>query len=824
MGTDKKIKLGKPLVAVIIAALVFIVISGLHLLGVFHFLEYKSYDMRVRFWAERNWFTVDLTGGYIPASYEILAVVLDDESVNWAQQERGWGWPWPRQAYSEIIDFLNDAGANSVAFDILYTEPSVYRNAKQDEIIDNAIIALEELERERETRGPAGSARSPESREAGSGRNALVREALRSLSARQDDTTFIESSEKFGRVVQAVMFSTQSGTSTTWPSEYDLPLFQPENFGSYLEKFSIGENEKGQFPIPGLIESAGALGSVTGIPDSDGVYRRLRPFTLFDGKAVPGLSTASLIVSGYEPQIFYDEKSKSIQWEHINIPVDKNGFTLLRFRGDIEEKYKPIRASAVLRNAEALKNLEEFSEEEQQSLLEFRDYFRDTFVFVGVYGQGFFDIFPTPISSMYPGVGAHITMLDNCLQGDFIHESSEWFNLLILIIVVAAIVFLAMFSPRISVSLIGLSVVVTGIVIIAFTSYQFGNLWVPMVTYLAGTLASFLTVTLYNYATEGSQKRFIKSAFSQYLSPKVIDQIMLDPSQLKLGGEKREMTAIFTDLRAFSTFSEALGDPAKLVELLNFYLTKMCDIILENQGTIDKYVGDAIIGFWGAPVHMENHALLACRSAVYMKKLEKELNIEALANGILTPKVLEALDAKGKLGYVDGEPRPLYTRLGLNTGDMVVGNMGTPNKMNYTIMGNAVNLAARLEGVNDQYETGGIMISEYTRTHIGDEFVLRPLSRVRVVGINTPLRLYELLDIASEAAPELLEMVKNWEKAFDLYEKQEFATARDMFESISLKNPSDLAAKMYFNRCVKYISAPPDEKAWDNGVDNLTQK
>jgi len=343
-----------------------------------------------------------------------------------------------------------------------------------------------------------------------------------------------------------------------------------------------------------------------------------------------------------------------------------------------------------------------------------------------------------------------------------------------------------------------------------------------MVTFLAGIVSAFISTTLFNYATEGSQKRFIKSAFSQYLSPTVIDRIIADPSQLRLGGEKREMTAIFSDVRAFSTISEALGDPQKLVELLNHYLTRMSNIVLDNQGTIDKYQGDAIIAFFGAPLHLDQHASLACRSAVQMKKAEKDINREALASGLITGEVLEALVRKGILESRD-DPCPLLTRLGVNSGEMVVGNMGTPTKMDYTIMGNAVNLTARLEGVNKQYETG-IMISEYTRDQIGDEFVVRPLSRVRVVGINTPLRLYELLDITAEAADETLEMVKRWEQAFIFYEQKQFFAAAMIFEEIFQRNTADLAAKKYLERCRMYHDSPPDEQAWDNGVDNLTDK
>jgi len=790
----KKKKTDKRFAALLIAGLVFAVIACLHLLGVFHYLEYKSYDMRVRFWANST---------YSIPSGEIVVILLEQDSLDWAQRERGWGWPWPRQAYAEIVDYLNSCGAKSAAFDVIFSEPSVYRNARQDEIIDNAVRSLEEAE----TVNTEGQART--SRQA----SRTIIEALRSLSAREDDASFIEASKRYGRVVQTVVFSSQTGSALSWPG-HDAPVFQTENFGSMLNRFSVGEGEKGQFPIQGLMESAGALGSVTGVADSDGIIRRLKPFTLFDGSAVPGLSAALLLVSGKGRQISYNSKTGSIEWDDISIPVDKNGDALLRYRGEID-RYIPYRAMDILLSAEASLKGEE--------PLFLPSNFKDTYVFFGFYAQGLFDIFNTPISSVYPGMGCHITMLDNMLNGDFIRESAEWLNFLILLAVVLAIVFLTMFSKRIPVSLAGTVIIIIFVIAGAFAAYQWGGLWVPLVTYLAGSLASFITVILYNYATEGSQKRFIKSAFSQYLSPKVIDQIIQDPSQLKLGGEKREMTAIFTDIRSFSTISEALGDPAKLVELLNFYLTRMSDIVLDNQGTIDKYEGDAIIAFFGAPVHMDNHASLACRAAVRMKKAESVINREALAQGLVTKEVMKALTAKGIIKSAD-DLYPLFTRFGVNTGEMVVGNMGTPNKMDYTIMGNAVNLAARLEGVNKQYDTGGILISEYTRERIGDEFVLRPLSKVRVVGVNTPMRLYELLDIVSNAPRELLEMVKSWEQAFGLYEKRDFTAARDIFQSIRQKNGADMTAQKYLDRCVKYTACAPDEKDWDNGVDNLTEK
>jgi class 3 adenylate cyclase/CHASE2 domain-containing sensor protein len=804
VNMSKKIQFNKKQIAPIITILVFLAISGLHILGVFNFLEYKAYDVRVKVMAN-----------FTRPSDDIIVLLLTQDCLDWAQKERGWGWPWPRQAYAEVVNYMNLGGAKSIAFDVLFSEPSVYRNARQDEIIDNMINNLQIAQASMEEGGQQQQRR-------GAGTGGVFRSIigdLYGLSAREDDASYVRASQDYGRVVQTVFFSTQTGSARTWPAGMNKPLFETEGFGSMLDRFDIGYDEGietgAQFPISDLRDAAGALGCVTGKPDSDGIIRRLRIFTTFDGKAVPSLASAQLLVSGEAPQtISYNSKNNSLDWGYFNIPIDKKGNALLRYRGELN-RYIVYSASHILQSAEAV-------EKGEEPMLP-PDNFENAFIFFGFYAPGLFDIFSTPINSVYPGMGCHITMLDNLLQGDFIRESTLLPTMIILFVTIALIVLLTLFPPRISISIGGTILLTVIIIAVSFGAYHVNGLWIPMVTFIAGVLAAFISVTLYNYATEGSQKRFIKSAFSQYLSPKVIEQIIQDPSQLKLGGEKREMTAIFTDVRGFSTFSEALGDPTKLVELLNFYLTRMSDIVLNNQGTIDKYEGDAIIAFFGAPVHMDNHASLACRAAIGMKKAEPEINREAVETGLVTKAVLEAMFKKGLTKSID-DPCQIFTRIGMNTGDMVVGNMGTPNKMDYTIMGNAVNLAARLEGVNKQYNTGGILISEYTRSHIGDEFVIRPLSRVRVVGINTPLRLFELLDIASEASPELLAMVKSWEQGFDFYEKRDFAAAKNIFEEVFRKNSEDKAAKMYAARCAKYIETPPDDKAWDNGVDNLTEK
>ena len=788
----------KNLAALLIIILLCAVLIPAKTTGVLDFVEFRIYDLRI------NFFTRFFTR---PRSQDITLVLLEQDCLEWGQRERGWGWPWPREAYAEFLNFMNYSGAESVIFDVLFTEPSLYRNPRQDEIIDSMNINLASLE--------AAVAR-------GDSRTAIelfgeLRDEVRTVGERVDDYFFAEALGNFERAVLAVFFATQTGSVHTWPEDLDMPLFNTEVFGRDIERFALraeGRLPAVQLPIRELREAAAVLGSVTGSPDKDHIIRRTRLFTLFDGKAVPGLSAAAMLASGHDAELSFDSTRNLIRWGDFTIPVDADGKTLLRFRGNLY-RYPVYQMSAVLQSAKDIAA--------GRTPLLFPEDFLGSHVFFGFYAPGLFDICSTPISSVYPGMGVHVTMLDNLLMGDFIQQVPLWVNILNIVAAVILIVILVLYSGRIVVTIAGLIAALAVIIVAGFWAFHAGW-WVSLTAPVIAVLLAYLSSTLYSYATEGKDKRFIKGAFSRILSPKVIDQIIADPSHLKLGGERRKMTAIFTDVQKFSTIASVLQDqygedgPKVLVNMLNLYLTEMSNIVMENGGTIDKYEGDAIIAFFGAPVSMDDHAARACRSAIQIKKREKELK-----DIILDPNT-EFSAAMNKLiesGVVPSD-RPLFTRLGINSGDMVVGFMGTPDKMDYTIMGNAVNLTARLEGVNKQYNTGGILISEYTRDQIGDEFVVRRLSRVTVVGIPVPLRLYELLDLRGQAGAELLDMVELWEKAFDAYENKNFAAAKNLFEQVWQQNPADKPAKLYLDRCEKFIATPP-AAGWD-GVDNLTEK
>jgi adenylate cyclase len=424
---------------------------------------------------------------------------------------------------------------------------------------------------------------------------------------------------------------------------------------------------------------------------------------------------------------------------------------------------------------------------------------RDKFCVLGRVDTGTSDIGVNPFYGSYVNVGTHAVVLDTILSESFIVPLSRWWSVLLCLLFVPAIFCATARLPPLPRAISGFSsavvLLVAGILVFRLTGVYVG---------LLGTLLAVVIAVIFreiaSYAGSEREKRFYRRAFATYTSEAVAEQIAANPSLLQLGGTKRRMSALFTDIQGFSTISEKLS-PEELVALLNRYLTVMSDVVLDNEGTIDKYEGDAIIAFFGAPLDQSDHALRACLSAIKMKRLEAELN-----RAVLEDKM---------------SPVPLLTRIGINSGDMVAGNMGTDKKMNYTIMGDAVNLAARLEGVNKQYGTW-ILASEDTVNAAGGRLLTRRLDRVRVVGKSEPVRLHELLDILEEAPPERRKLVAVFHEALDNFEHRAWRRAAEGFrESFSIKN-GDGPSKKYFDRCRAFLKEPPADD-WD-GVYNIMEK
>ncbi len=409
------------------------------------------------------------------------------------------------------------------------------------------------------------------------------------------------------------------------------------------------------------------------------------------------------------------------------------------------------------------------------------------------------DIGTNPFDESFVNVGTHAAIANGILQRDFLSSAPRWIAALEALLFAFAGVFLAARFPTSGQIAVGIAFTLL-VGVGNYLVFHYFGVWSAVLAPTLATFLSFLVYALLSFILESREKNFLRKAFSTYLSGDVISEIVADPSLLKLGGQQKWITAVFTDVKGFSTISEKLS-PEQLVHLLNVYLSGMSDIVLDHRGTIDKYEGDAIISFFGAPVTFEEHAAAACRSAILMKRREAELNQRFMAEGL--------------------SPTPLLTRIGINTGDMVVGNMGTDRKMNYTIMGNAVNLAARLEGVNKQYGSW-ILASDDTKASAGEEFVTRRFDKVRVVGIHTPVQLWEIVDFRADIDATRLDFLDRFETAHRAFDERDWKGATALFGSLVEESPADGPSATYKRRAEEFLAKPPDRE-WD-GVLNLTEK
>ena len=337
---------------------------------------------------------------------------------------------------------------------------------------------------------------------------------------------------------------------------------------------------------------------------------------------------------------------------------------------------------------------------------------------------------PTPYGLMY-GIEIHANALNTILMNNFLIPAPKWIEYALLLFLVMLICF---YTSRYSTLWGFVSVFIGNIILFLTISVVFerNNLVIDFPKPAIAMIISFIAVVSYRAMTEERDKKMIKTAFGKYVSPKVVEQILENPPEL--GGVDKELTVLFSDIRGFTTLSENMT-PQELVNHLNVYLTAMTDLILEYGGTLDKYVGDEIMCFWGAPIPQEDHAILACKCALKQMEKLRELNEQWPEN------------------------RRINIGIGLNSGIMTVGNMGSPGRMNYTLMGDNVNLGARLEGTNKQYGTG-IIISEFTYGLVKDHFIVRELDNIRVKGKNKPVLIYELVDAIDSLDPPILDTGK----------------------------------------------------------------
>jgi adenylate cyclase len=696
--------------------------------GVLDRLEYATWSWREQFFAKPG-----------PVTGRIKLILLDQQSLDWGNKLNGLSWPWPREVYAPIIDFCIRHGARAVIFDVLYSEPSVYGVA--------------------------------------------------------DDRALGEAIGRAPFFIGSLCLHRGAHFSTSWPRQisnrlsFDIENFHQSGAGLSLDKIT---RPSAVFPVEEVASVATGLANVLEDPDVDGVFRRANLFRIFDGKFVPSMGFAAFGLE-YEnnsngASAHAPAQTLSARFEQgclklcgQTIPVDREGRLILRFRGPAGV-FKSYSAAAVIES-------EMLARAGRAESIENDGSFKDAFVFLGFSAPGLVDLRPTPLSNICPGVEIHATLLDNLLTGDFLRDATPLTVVLsTLLLAVLAAVCVVSLATKAWHSVLAFALFAPMPAVVGFVAYPFG-LWWPVVVQANAVAAALTGAIVLNYATEGRRKAFIKKAFRHYLSPAVIERILNDPSQLKLGGERKELTILFSDIEGFSTFSEKL-DPENLTSLLNIFLSDMTDIILDEGGTLDKYEGDAIIAFWNAPLDQPDHAERACRAALRCQQ-----------------KILERQEE-----YSRKAGAPLRMRIGINTGEVVVGNMGSAKRFDYTVLGDAANLASRLEGANKFFGTR-IMISEETWQKTSGKFTGRQLGLIRVVGRANPVQVFELAGM--EAGPEACG--ETFDRAIACCLEKKWREAIDLFDS----RPDDPVARRYAGHCRNIIENPGRD--WD-GIWNLDRK
>jgi adenylate cyclase len=664
--------------------------------------EALTWTWRARFFAQRE----------VP-SPNIKLILLDQASLDWAQRENAWAWPWPREAYGAISAFCKRGGARIFCLDLLFTEPSVY-GVSDDVAMGEALHT-----------GPP-----------------------------------------------AVLAVLPGGSQDTWPAyipHTDVKVDSP----------AISESPHFLFPVQEIATGITSVGHVTGLPDKDSTYRRLAPFCRFAGIEVPVLGLAAWLTTHKQPQPV-TVSTRHLQVGDKTIALDRNGNAILRFKGH-NGLASTVSAASVIQS--------ELRMRAEETLSLAPEIFKDAYVFVGCSAPALLDLRPVPVNPKCPGVALHATFVDNLITDSFIIEGP--FAIVTLVVIATAV------GAALSLTYGGRwwqagpfgAVWLCIPVLIGFAGYARGYWW-PIVVQETAAAIGLVGALVANYWAEGRQKAYIKQAFKHYLSSEVIEKILRNPRHLQLGGEKRELTILFTDLAGFSTLSEKLG-PVELTSLLNDYLSEMTDIILEEGGTLDKYEGDAIIAFWNAPLEQPDHAVRACRAVL---RCQQRL-------------------AQRREDYLQRTGATLRMRAGLNTGEVVVGNMGSSKRFNYTILGDAANLASRLEGANKAFGTE-TMISESTWRLVSTEFRARKLADLRVIGRKTAVPVYELTGLVSDAISAGWETFRT---GLELFAQGDFAGAIKVLEQL----PNDPAAGHYIRRCQALMAHPPE--SWD-GVWEMTEK
>ncbi len=703
------------------------------------------------------------------ARKDVVVVAVTERDLRRFRGEFG-RWPWPRRVFAALFQYLRRA--ESVSVDVGFWEPS------QTELTPDQVRSMVQLLR----RTRSGDTADKQAYDQLMG-------DLRSLAV-PDDQTLAEYTRRYGPVYHAMTFRASS------PG----PQGERERIASVFEQH--GYNVRGRslpprspevtLPVKPLVGASAGIGHINLEPDPDGPIRRFDPFQGISGTPsgverpyLPILGLAPALPGpGDRPSIRYGSGSLSVG-DRLTVPRDRRGRVLINYRGP--DPYPVVPVGALLARIYPFAPPEETLEPA---------WFEGRHVLIGATAPGLFDLTSTPFGNRVPGVLNHAHILDMVLSEDFLRPIRPAETLLATAVLALGLGMAATYLSPWMAALVGLALGggYLGGGIYLFRRDVLINLSWPL-TAAAGTYG---VVTAYSLAFEQRRRRQIREAFGQYLAPSVLAEVLENPGELRLGGERREITVMFADVAGFTSFSENRR-PEEVADVINDLLTDLTECVFGHDGVLDKYIGDALVAEFGiVPGEPDRHARRACEAALDMRTRMEQRRRES--------------DAPG---------RTMSVRIGLNTGTAATGNMGSEMLFDYTAIGDTVNLASRLEGANRIYGTT-VLVTETTLERAGDAVEARRIDRLSVKGRDRPVIVYELLGRSGEVEPEALRRRDQFEEGLERYWQRQWDEALGTFEDLLEVTPEDPPVRLFRDRCRAYRDDPPPTD-WE-GVFRLEEK
>lgn len=705
-------------------------------------LENFTYDMRLNM--------------LMPNTLDDRIVIVDIDEKSLKEQGR---WPWGRNKLANLVDKLfDDYHVKVLGFDVVFAEKDESSGLKSLEEIKTKYLA----------------------------NNQGFNQAIETLRPQLDYDQLFANSLKGRNVVLGYFFlnTIKPSVGGTLPqTSFDDKGLASQN-ANFMGATGYGAN------LELLQKNAITAGHINSYPDNDGILRKLPMVVKYDGKLYDSMSLAvarlaigaSKIEAGYADDVDLNDQYNALEWLKLGdhrIPVDEQVATLIPYRGT-QGSFPYVSASDVLNNKVNTAVL------------------NNKIVLLGTSAAGLMDLRATPVQNIYAGVEVHANLIAGILDNNIKEHPTYILGAEFLLLLLVGLL-LAFMLPALSplwASALAL-VMTSGVIVLNLSAWQYANLVLPLASPLVMIVSIYFINMSYGFFIESRSKRQITKLFGQYVPPELVDEMAKNPNSFSLEGENREMTVLFSDVRGFTTISEGLA-PKQLTSLMNEFLTPMTHVIHHGRGTIDKYMGDAIMAFWGAPLADENHARHALKTAIGM--------IDALA------KLQTDFAAKGW--------PPINIGVGLNTGLMTVGNMGSEFRMAYTAMGDAVNLGSRLESLTKNYGVH-IIISEFTKAQV-PEFAYRELDRVRVKGKDKPVIIFEPICEEVQLDESTKNTLKRYHEALRLYREQNWDIAEIQFVELQKTEPQRYVYEIYIKRITHFRQNPP-AKDWD-GVFNFETK